>query len=294
VKPSGIWSAVQDTTETVQALKAHPAADLFPMMAEGDLAALAKDIAANGQHQPIVTFRDGPTWYVLDGRNRVAACAIAGVNPNTVEWHGEDPIAYVWGANVLRRQMDKSQIAMVGAKLATLKNGGDRGNQHTGGRLSAESLPDTDAASVAYAAQLTGVSVPSINRAKAVQRLGEESLIKAVEQGKVTVNAAERVARLPKEEQRAAVAAGPKAVQAAAQKVTAPKVGIVRKPRADALENILSTTEATHETWALFLDQGLEATWPGARHEDKAKLIVQMNEVRRVASKLIKALEVWT
>ena len=98
-----------------------------------------------------------------------------------------------------------------------------------GPSLSAERLGSTEAASVAYAAQLTGSSVGSINRAKAVQRLGEESLIKAVEQGTVSVKAAERVARLPKDEQRAAVASGLAAVHAAAHKATPKKSSAPRK-----------------------------------------------------------------
>jgi ParB-like chromosome segregation protein Spo0J len=56
----------------------HPLADLFPMMEPDDLAALADDIKANGLQQPIVVDDAG---VLIDGRNRLAACKRAGVEP---------------------------------------------------------------------------------------------------------------------------------------------------------------------------------------------------------------------
>ena len=75
-------------------IKVHPAADLFPMMSDAELDALAKDIAEHGMHQGIVLWT--PEWTItadieagwkadfeagrvpcglslLDGRNRLAA-----------------------------------------------------------------------------------------------------------------------------------------------------------------------------------------------------------------------------
>src|SRR4051794_10013171 len=75
-------------------IKVHPAADLFPMMSDAELDALAKDIAEHGMHQDIVLWtREGTItadieagWKadfaagkvpcglsLLDGRNRLAA-----------------------------------------------------------------------------------------------------------------------------------------------------------------------------------------------------------------------------
>src|ERR1700761_2571032 len=84
----------------------HPLADLFPMMEPDDLAALADDIRANGLQQPVVIDRIGR---LIDGRNRLAACEKAGVEP---EWRlivEADAEAFIWGANVKRRQMNKGQ-----------------------------------------------------------------------------------------------------------------------------------------------------------------------------------------
>lgn len=45
----------------------HPAAELFPLMGDDDIAALAADIKANGLRQPIVLDGDGK---LVDGRKR--------------------------------------------------------------------------------------------------------------------------------------------------------------------------------------------------------------------------------
>jgi hypothetical protein len=64
----------------------HSACLLFPRLSDDELQALADDIRHNGLLNPIVTL-DGQ---ILDGRNRLAACKIAGVQPRFVEWDGKD------------------------------------------------------------------------------------------------------------------------------------------------------------------------------------------------------------
>lgn len=81
------------------------------MLADDELQALADDIAANGLQQPVVVDADGG---VLDGRNRLAACQRAGVEPSFVRYEG-DPIVYVLGANVHRRHLSTGQRAMATA-----------------------------------------------------------------------------------------------------------------------------------------------------------------------------------
>jgi ParB-like chromosome segregation protein Spo0J len=56
---------------------AHPVADLFPMLAGDEMQSLADDIAERGLLHPIVLDTEGR---ILDGRNRYAACEIAGVD----------------------------------------------------------------------------------------------------------------------------------------------------------------------------------------------------------------------
>lgn len=63
-------------------MNAHPAADPFSMMNPEGLAALAADIAEHGLQHPVVLEGEGR---VLDGRNRLTACELAGVEPQFTE-----------------------------------------------------------------------------------------------------------------------------------------------------------------------------------------------------------------
>ena len=91
----------------------HPVAELFPMLDKHDLQALAADIKANGLQQPLVVTKDG---MLVDGRNRLAACEIAGVEPTTTTLNGVDPVLYIISSNAMRRHMTKGQIAIVAAR----------------------------------------------------------------------------------------------------------------------------------------------------------------------------------
>jgi hypothetical protein len=93
---------------------AHPVADLFPRMTDEELADLAADIKANGLIHPIVVDKNG---VLIDGRNRARACEIAGIEPTTVIFEGDDPRAYVIAANIARRHMSKGQQAMAVAMV---------------------------------------------------------------------------------------------------------------------------------------------------------------------------------
>lgn len=85
----------------------HPYADRFPMLDDESLDALAADIRANGLLHPIVLTTAG---VLLDGRNRLAACDRAGVAPAFCVFDG-DPIAFVIGQNMQRRDLTQAQKA---------------------------------------------------------------------------------------------------------------------------------------------------------------------------------------
>lgn len=88
----------------------HPVAALFPMLPDDELEELSADIKANGLIHPVVLDDDG---YLIDGRNRLAACKIAGVAPKFTRLNGHDPVAYILSSNINRRHMTKGQMAMV-------------------------------------------------------------------------------------------------------------------------------------------------------------------------------------
>lgn len=91
-------------------MEVHPVADLFPMLADDELAELAEDIRQRGLLQPIVLDADGR---VLDGRNRLAACALAGVDPTFETYAGDDPDGFALSVNTQRRNLTKGQRAML-------------------------------------------------------------------------------------------------------------------------------------------------------------------------------------
>lgn len=100
----------------------HPAAAELPMLPDDELQALADHIRANGLLHPIVRTPDGR---ILDGRNRLAACEIAGVEPTFVEYAG-DPDVFVLGENNRRRHITTGARAMWEAQR--LAAAGKRGN----------------------------------------------------------------------------------------------------------------------------------------------------------------------
>ena len=104
------------------AMKAHPFADVLPLLEGEAFDSLVADIRANGLLEPI-TIHEG---LILDGRNRYRACEAAGIEPKFLEFDGDDPLGFVLSLNVHRRHLSESQRGMVVAKLATMRQGGDR------------------------------------------------------------------------------------------------------------------------------------------------------------------------
>ncbi|MGW4812167.1 ParB/RepB/Spo0J family partition protein [Kitasatospora cineracea] len=83
---------------------------MFPLLAEDELHDLAEDIKAHGLLEPIVRDPDG---VLLDGRNRLAACERAGVEPRFTTYDGTDQTEYIWLSNVRRRHISAGQRAMI-------------------------------------------------------------------------------------------------------------------------------------------------------------------------------------
>jgi hypothetical protein len=94
-------------------MKVHPFADRWPMLPEEELADLAADIKNNGLRYPIVLAKTNGEDMIIDGRNRLRACQIAGVKPDFERLDGEDPVAFIISSNAARRQMTKGALAMV-------------------------------------------------------------------------------------------------------------------------------------------------------------------------------------
>src|SRR5258708_25919801 len=83
------------------------------MLTEDELADMAADIKERGLLHPIVLDHEGG---ILDGRNRYAACKLAGYEPLFETYTRDDPAGYALAVNIARRHLTKGQQAAVIAK----------------------------------------------------------------------------------------------------------------------------------------------------------------------------------
>jgi hypothetical protein len=107
-------------------------AQLFPMMTDDELHDLAEDIKENGLLHPIVLDGDG---VLIDGRNRLRACEIAGVEPTYQSLNGHDARAFIVSANLARRNLTKGQQAMALAMIYPEAEKGGRGRKSAANSL---------------------------------------------------------------------------------------------------------------------------------------------------------------
>jgi hypothetical protein len=109
IDPRGVWG-----------LEVHPAALKFPLMSKEELAPIVEDMRKNGYNKgyPIAIYQG----WVLDGRNRLAAAKVAGVEPNLRMLPDDaDPWVEVVRANVHRRHLTIRQVADVLKSLESFR-----------------------------------------------------------------------------------------------------------------------------------------------------------------------------
>src|ERR1035437_8659457 len=177
-----IASATPEPAGVNSPLSFHPMAQIFPLLSDDGLQALANDIAQHGLLDEIV-LHEGE---ILDGRCRYLACDRVGVAPKFQDYVGADPLRFVISRNVHRRHLTTIQRTFAAARAATLPVGA---NQNTPG------LP------IGRAAEIFQVSERNIARAKAILRRGAAELVQAVESGKVAVSRAAELCELADEKQ---------------------------------------------------------------------------------------------
>ena len=192
-------------------LLVHPAATLFPMMDAEALQALADDIREHGQREPVILFDDA----VLDGRNRLRACELAGVEPRFVtrtDAEVGDPIDFVLSLNKHRRHMEPSQLATLSVKVSAAyavaaaerarvgREAGRESRWSGNGSLPDHPAPERDnnARSLVQAAKQVGAGINATATMAAVLRDAPE-VFAAVDRGLIaTVTDAKAAAALPK------------------------------------------------------------------------------------------------
>lgn len=219
----------------------HPVCDIFPMFAEADLMALAADIEAHGLLEPIVTFRG----QLIDGRNRLAACELIGMEPDEREWEGDegDLIPWVVSRNLHRRHLTDGQRKMVAARLTNLQHGSNQHRERTNA-VNLDEDPQICGSSTRQevtqgdAAALLNVPERGVQQAAALLRDGAPEVVRQVESGEVSLGAALDLTRaVPSKADQAAIARdfGPEGVQvfaADARKAKAPPPLPPWEPRA--------------------------------------------------------------
>lgn len=180
--------------------KPHPAAELFPMMSVDELNDLADDIAQHGLREPVWLYPNGEEDLLLDGRNRMIACDIAGVECDYRYYEGDDPVAFVMSLNMSRRHLTVGQKAMIALEVLPLYEAEARLRQGTrsdlGGNFQAD-LPESstwDRQSRERAAEAVGVSGRAVAQAKRIAEHAPE-LVGQVKAGEISLNAAERSLR---------------------------------------------------------------------------------------------------
>ncbi len=181
--------------------KAHPAAELFPMLSDEALEPIVDSMRIIGfdTDTPILRYRGA----ILDGRNRLRAAAIAGVEPIFRDVPDSiDPYEESWRLNGMRRDLTPGLRAAITAKITigsvrwqmerdVRQNAANaaraekaRGNQHASKTRPENSPPsfdgapkdETRSATAATLAAKAGVSRPTMERALKLARTDPEKL----------------------------------------------------------------------------------------------------------------------
>lgn len=184
-------------------MNAHKYADLFPMMDDKELAALAADIKENGLLEPLWTYKGE----ILDGRNRLKACEIAGISPEIKEYLGDKPLDFVVALNLMRRHMTPAQRAMLAVELleeykrqaeARMAAGG--GDKKSGKEKVSDPIPDAGQARDKAGAAV-GVSGVYVDMAQQIKEKAPE-IVDDVLRGAVPLKQAREIAKVPAESAR--------------------------------------------------------------------------------------------
>ena len=173
-----------------QQYRVHPAADVFPMMSDKELAVLGEDLIKNGLREPIKLMLTGrPQPYpgikgattqpemLIDGRNRMEAMERAGFNLDGCGVKYEyvngspskprlnfDATAYIISLNIHRRHLTKQQQAdlIVAAHRASRQLGEVPPKRHIEGKAGSEK--DAEKFAIVADAEKHGISKRTVER----------------------------------------------------------------------------------------------------------------------------------
>lgn len=201
----------------------HPLADFFPLIEGAEFEALVSSIRHNGLIEPITLFENK----ILDGRNRYRACKQTGVELKFDDFTGEDPIRFIVSKNVNRRHLNTSQRSAFAAEMVVKHpNGWNQHSQEEGLQRCKPSM------TVEVAAELFGVSIRSVEAARAVLREAGTEGLDAIKQGKAFVTSeAERLIAKRKAEE------GPGSARPMSP--PPPRTGLIPVPEGETLSGLI-------------------------------------------------------
>ncbi len=172
--------------------KPHRFAEIFPMLPYDELNELAENIKHHGLLDPIIIYEND----ILDGRNRYAACKIAGVAPKMKLFQGDDEAAlqFVAAHNLHRRHLTASQRAIAAAKIADMPVGKPASEKSEPETTKTETAPKPKKpakkkTTISEAAKKLNVSPASVKKAKKLLKESPEKA-KDVETGKKSLDQA--------------------------------------------------------------------------------------------------------
>jgi site-specific DNA-methyltransferase (adenine-specific) len=198
-------------SERIAGYEIHPVAAEFPLMSAAELGVLADDIRQNGQAVPIVRHKG----LIIDGRNRLRACEVAGVQPVIEEWKGDDTmsvVAWITSVNIARRHLNETQREALAARLlphaeeearSRMVAAGEHGAE--GGRGNTKPPVPSGAGGFSRAADevaaVCNVSSRQVQRAKRVEQTAAPEVKEEWRAGNLPTSAALKVSKLPESEQ---------------------------------------------------------------------------------------------
>lgn len=166
---------------------------LIEPLTKVELEGLERDLVRDGCRDALVIWRreDGAA-VLLDGHNRLEIC----------QWHNlpyetrvielssrADAMLWICENQINRRNLDETQRAMLGAKLATMRQGARTDLSPIGGM------------SQAQAAKAVNVSERSLQRAHVIRQNGCSALVEASRRGIIPTSVGEAISKLSREEQ---------------------------------------------------------------------------------------------
>ncbi len=242
----------------------HPLAALMPPMRVSEYSRLKDSIQETGGNLvPIVL---SSSEELLDGRHRPKACIELEIEPRTAVWDGAgSEIDVVVGLNDRRRQLKKSQRALIAAKLTSLPRGRPKGNAQN------------QAFSQKEIAAKLGISRSYVQTACVVLDRAIPALIYLIDRDELSLAAANQIAELDHAEQERLAELGMTSIRSYLRETGARRKG----PGRDEHSREKQRTEAVAEPQTAFptdlTQSGLDTAWGRPRSQrDRPKSTLEV------------------